>query len=197
MVEYEIPYCKVICKGCARGDGALNHTSRAIHVCASVHVEAMEMQRCGLITQAVVGVDDDPITNIDLDKRDGPLAVDSNNCTLIGTVGVSSDPADVEVIFPRGSGSQLRERKQRGCRVGEGVEEHCEGMEGNASYLELINTHTGKRVSRMGWREEEDEEEISSRMQLLELAKAAQDGVPQFFRSGSGLEVINVQSGRE
>lgn len=117
---------------------------------ASVHVEAVEMQRGGLVAQVVVGVDDDPVTNVDLDTRNRPLAVDSNNWTLVGTVRVSSDPANVEVIFPRDSGSQLRERKQRGRCVGERVEEHCEGMESNASYLELINTQGGKRVSRIG-----------------------------------------------
>lgn len=146
----EFSYCKVVCKGCARGNGALNHTSRTIHVVASVHVEAVEMQRGGLVAQVVVGIDDDPVTNVDLDTRNRPLAIDSNNWTLVGTVRVSSDPANVEVIFPRGSGSQLRERKQRGCCVGKRVEEHCEGMESNTSYLELINTQGGKRVSRIG-----------------------------------------------
>lgn len=52
----------------------------------------------------------------------------------------------------------------------------------------------------MGWRGEEDEEEISSRMQLLELADGRQHKTVSHSSSvhrGSELEASNVQGGMD
>lgn len=62
-----------------------------------------------------MSVDDDLITNIDLDCWDRPLPIDANNRALEGIIGIGSNPADVKIKFLGGSKRKLRKGKKQCC----------------------------------------------------------------------------------
>lgn len=107
----------------------------------AIHVEAVEVQRGGLVAQVVVGVDDDLITHIGLDglqklsvampwKAGGvvywnrPQIVHPYNRTFKCSIGVGSNPADLEVICDGGGGGELWECEQRSRHAGQEGREH-------------------------------------------------------------------------
>jgi hypothetical protein len=62
-----------------------------------------------------MSVDNDPITNIDLNCRDRPLPIDANNWALEGIIGIGSNPADVKIKFLGGSKRKLKKGKKQCC----------------------------------------------------------------------------------
>lgn len=63
----------------ARGYRALRHSRRAVHRTGTELSEAVKVERRRLIAQLVVEEDGDPFTNIGLDFRQRPLAIDADN----------------------------------------------------------------------------------------------------------------------
>ena len=121
----EIAYGEVVGEGTPRQNRALDNTSRAVHMGGPVHEQTVEMQRGGLVTQAVLDIDNDPIAKVDVDSGNGPLAVDANDWSLERTVRVSLSPANVEIKLAGGRGGDIEEAKQRGCHA-DVPDEHCD-----------------------------------------------------------------------
>lgn len=67
-----------------------------------IHKQPMKVQRRRLVTQVIVGIDQDGIPNIGHDLRDRPLPVDADGRTLKRAVGVGPDPFDGKVVGYRG-----------------------------------------------------------------------------------------------
>lgn len=65
----------------------------------AIHIKAVKMQRGGLIAQAVVGIDNDLVSNAPENGGNGPLAIDADNWALELAIWVGSHPTDVEVIL--------------------------------------------------------------------------------------------------
>lgn len=76
-----------------------------IHVRSTVHVQAVEMQTCGLISQGVLDVDDDLVAFRDYYRRQRPLSVDANDWACLLAVGIRMDPSYVEIIRDGRAGS--------------------------------------------------------------------------------------------
>lgn len=61
-----------------------------------------------------MNVDNQLVSDVDRDAWDWPLAIDSHNWTLMGSIGVGQHPGDVEVIVDRsGAGNQAERKKQK------------------------------------------------------------------------------------
>ena len=65
------------------------------------------MQGGGLVAKLVVQIDNHSVTNGSLDARYGPLSIDSNDWPVEKVIGVSGDPAHIEVI---GTGFAINQR---------------------------------------------------------------------------------------
>lgn len=127
----EETYGKVISKGAARRNWALGNASRAIHVVGAVLEQAVKVQRGALVAELVVDVDDEAVAHVDLETRNGPLAVDANDGTLHGAVRVGGDPGDVEVM---GDGGGVGER----CCAGEGEQGRFESHGSGRKYTKSV-----------------------------------------------------------
>ena len=82
---------------------------------SAVHVETMEMQRSRLVAQVIVSIDDDPITNVNLDCRDWPLAIDANDWALESIVRISSDPANIKIKLSGSCRSEMGKGEKQCC----------------------------------------------------------------------------------
>lgn len=79
-----------------RGNRALCDGTAAVHDPSVVLAKAMPMNAGGLIAQMVIDIHDQPISDIDINLRARPLAIDANHWTLKSIWG-SVDPSDVPV----------------------------------------------------------------------------------------------------
>ena len=70
---------------------------------SAFHEEAVEMERGVLILERVEDFDNDTVSDVGLDGRDGPLPIDADGLAVKQAVGICCDPGDVEVIVDRGS----------------------------------------------------------------------------------------------
>lgn len=74
------------------GDRTLCDHDRTVHVVGPVHEQAMEVERGVFVTERVVEVDNEAITNLDIYPRRRPLVVDSNDRSLGQAVWIGRDP---------------------------------------------------------------------------------------------------------
>lgn len=74
------------------GDRTLCDHDRTVHVICPVHEQAMEVEGGVFISERVMEVDDEAITNLDIYPRRRPLVVDSNDRSLGQAVWVGRDP---------------------------------------------------------------------------------------------------------
>lgn len=79
----------------------LRHTRRTVHVCSSVLKQAVKVKTCGLVAEVILDVDDDIIAFCHCDCRNRPLAIDSNDRSIVNTVWIGIYPANVEVVRDR------------------------------------------------------------------------------------------------
>lgn len=77
----------------------------------TIHIEAMEMQSGGLVTQLVVNIDNDPVPNSGGDVRDWPLPIDANGRAR-EAVWLGRDPGDIEVIGHCGSNGRRNKQEE-------------------------------------------------------------------------------------
>lgn len=68
----------------------------------AIHVETVEMQTGGLVTQLVIDIDNDPIPNSCGDVRYWPLPVNANGRAR-EAIWLGCDPGDIEIIRHCGS----------------------------------------------------------------------------------------------
>lgn len=101
-------YGEVVRKRISWRNLALRHAHRTIHMCRTVLINAVKMQRSRLVTKLVVDVDDDTIADIGLDPRNGPLVIDANDGTRERSVWIGRDPSDVEVVVDGGSAGKAQ-----------------------------------------------------------------------------------------
>lgn len=146
-------YFKVVCKLGARRNGTLRYARWAVHVVGAIHEQAMEMQRCRLVTKLVVNVNDDSVAEVHVNCWDRPLAIDTNDRALKGTIRVCSYPANVEIV---GDSSCLRQTDKAHRQVepqplshGKG-EDAMEG-EGKIDTSKQIGMKKRRRPKEMDW----------------------------------------------
>lgn len=77
-----------------------------------MHKQAMKVQRGRLITELIVHIDDDVVTNVGIYLRDRPLPIDANRGPLECTIWICGDPCDIEIICDGGGRSSRHERTQ-------------------------------------------------------------------------------------
>lgn len=70
-------YGKVVSKGRSRLNAALHNSTGTVHVIGAILEQSMEMQRRGLVAEAVVGVDDDAVANGNIDHLRNATSVKS------------------------------------------------------------------------------------------------------------------------
>lgn len=78
------------------GDRALGDRSAAVHDTGTILVEAMPVDTSGLVTESIVNVDNDSVSNFHINLGAGPLIVDTDHRSL-ESVGGGIDPGDVPV----------------------------------------------------------------------------------------------------
>lgn len=78
---------------------------------SSVHVETVKVERCRLVTELIVRIDDDVVAYVGLDLWYRPLPVDAYDWSLEGTVGIRSCPANLEIICDNSSGYESQRGK--------------------------------------------------------------------------------------
>jgi hypothetical protein len=76
---------------------ALRNTGSPIHVALHILVKAMPMNTSCLVSQIVVDINNQLISNIHIDLRAGPLVVDTDYRALI-TIRGCVYPSDVPVV---------------------------------------------------------------------------------------------------
>jgi hypothetical protein len=102
-------YGKVVGELRSRWNWTLRDHGRPIHVWSAAHIEAMEVQRRGLVSELVVDIDNHAIAHCCVERWQRPLAIDANGRPPVGIVGVGLHPGDVPIINAR-------------CCVGKGAE---------------------------------------------------------------------------
>ena len=60
-------------------------------------------------------IDDNPVANVNLDSRNRPLPIDSNDWALKSIIGVGSDPANLEIKLSGSCPSQSRKGEKQRC----------------------------------------------------------------------------------
>lgn len=91
-------YIEVVGELRARWNAALRDHCWAIHLGASIHVQAVEMESRALVPELVVNVDDDGVIDGGANGRQRPLSIDANGWAHKGTIWICEDPSDVEII---------------------------------------------------------------------------------------------------
>lgn len=94
-------YREIVRQRATRRDRTLRRADNAVHLRCAILIQTVEMERSGLVAELVVHIDDNLVAHIDSDLRDRPLVVDANDRSVEGTIRVSGDPSDVEVIGDR------------------------------------------------------------------------------------------------
>ena len=75
------------------------------------------MNRCRLVAEIIVQVDDQSITNDSLDPWNGPLSIDANNGPLKEAIGVCPHPLGGEIVDTSGGFSQRAEGEDKTYEV--------------------------------------------------------------------------------
>lgn len=81
----------------------------------AIHVKAMEVQTSGLVTQLILYIDNDSVSNGSCDVRNWPLAIDANG-RAGKAIWLCGHPSDIEVISHGSSycrGDEEEKRQQR------------------------------------------------------------------------------------
>lgn len=126
-------YREVVSEGASWRDWTLGNSSWPIHICSTILVQSVEMQRSSHILKAVVCIDDDAISNIGAYLRDWPLIVDANNRSFELSVWISLGPCDVEVVShcccvaahkqPARTDNEKGQRQRHGVRLARAMED--------------------------------------------------------------------------
>lgn len=91
-----ITHIKVILHVRAWGNWALGDSNRTIHNTGALLAHAVPMDSRGLISKAVVDIDDQLVAHVHVNLRAGPLAIDTDDRAL-KSIGGSINPTDVPV----------------------------------------------------------------------------------------------------
>jgi hypothetical protein len=91
----------------------LSYRSRAVHVCGTILENAVEMDRCADIAQAIEDIDNYSISDIGTHGWDGPLIVDSHDTSCESAIWVGGYPGDIEVIGDGGGMTESCKQEQR------------------------------------------------------------------------------------
>lgn len=91
----------------------MGHSRRAIHLVGAVHVDAVEVQGGGLVTELVVDIDNDTVALGGPHDGQRPLPIDANGRPLEGAIWVRPDPGDVEVVSDGRCFTEGDEEKER------------------------------------------------------------------------------------
>lgn len=107
-----------------RRNTTLGHPNGPIHLIGTIHVEAMEMKTCTLITQLILDIDDDSVSDGSCNGWQRPLPVDPHDRTHKSAIRVGVDPAYVEIIGHRCSIRDWDEAQGDECGYGRHVYEN-------------------------------------------------------------------------
>jgi hypothetical protein len=72
----------------------------------------MEMQRCRLIAKVIVNIDHDVVTDVGVNSRNRPFAVDANCRAVKRTVRIRSYPTNVKIMLNDGGMACSQQRCQ-------------------------------------------------------------------------------------
>jgi hypothetical protein len=86
--------------------------------------KSVKMDRSRLVAQRVENIDDDPVTEGDLDDGQRPLAVDANYRSVCLSIWIRRHPANLKVIRHRCCPREGDQREQKGQKTTMHVEDH-------------------------------------------------------------------------
>lgn len=91
-------YRKIVGKRSPRRDLTLRAMCDTVHVICTILIQAMPMERSRLISQVVLDVYYQAVTNIHVNLGNWPFAVYANDWAIFLAIGISDDPADGKVV---------------------------------------------------------------------------------------------------
>ena len=106
---------EVICEFRTRWYATLSNANNSVHFICPIHEDAMKMEGSGLVSELIIYIDNDSITNSCFDPWNRPLSIDANDRALPQAVWIPSDPADLEVISARCCESLCCKENYRYC----------------------------------------------------------------------------------
>jgi hypothetical protein len=90
-------YCEVIGEASSNWNRTLGYTGRSIHPIGARLEEAMEMDRCCLIAEFVIDVNDHSLADGNFNSGTRPFAIDANSWSA-HTIWTCLNPCDVPVV---------------------------------------------------------------------------------------------------
>lgn len=109
-------YLEIICEAPTNRNWTLCDAGRAIHPIRAFLEEPVEMNRGCLIDEFIIGMNHHSVTDITLNRRAGPLAVDPNNRSG-ESIWRSVYPGDIPIVGDRLGPSRMREDAYKGHHI--------------------------------------------------------------------------------
>lgn len=105
-------HLKVICERTPWRNGTLRDTNRSVHMRGSILIQAMKVKTCGLIPKVIYHVDNNTVSNVGCDIRDGPLTIDAHHWPFECAIRICSNPPNSEIICLRSSSGRSSKGKK-------------------------------------------------------------------------------------